>query len=78
MDRALKREKTKRRRFFGVPAVSFAACFLGFVLLVNAFPPLAKACEEIPILRDLAKVVGYAIDWAVQDLEIEEITALLS
>ena len=29
-------------------------------------------------VRDLAKVVGYAIDWAVQDLEIEEITALLS
>ena len=28
--------------------------------------------------RELAKVVGYAIDWAVQDLEIEEITALLS
>ena len=29
-------------------------------------------------VRELAKVVGYAIDWAVQDLEIEEITALLS
>ena len=29
-------------------------------------------------VRDLSKVVGYAIDWAVQDLEIEEITALLS
>lgn len=29
-------------------------------------------------VRDLAKIVGYAIDWAVQDLEIEEITALLS
>ena len=29
-------------------------------------------------VRDLAKVVGYAINWAVQGLEIEEITALLS
>ncbi|MBQ8390859.1 MAG: GPR endopeptidase [Oscillibacter sp.] len=29
-------------------------------------------------VRELAKVVGYAIDWAVQDLEIEEITALLA
>jgi len=29
-------------------------------------------------VRDLGKVVGYAINWALQDLEIEEITALLS
>ena len=29
-------------------------------------------------VRDLAKVIGYAINWALQDLEIEEITALLS
>ena len=29
-------------------------------------------------VRDLAKVVGYGINWALQDLEIEEINALLS
>jgi spore protease len=29
-------------------------------------------------VRDLAKVVGYGINWALQDLEIEEIAALLS
>ena len=29
-------------------------------------------------VRDLAKVVGYAVNWALQELEIEEITALLS
>ena len=29
-------------------------------------------------VRDLAKVIGYGINWALQDLEIEEITALLS
>lgn len=29
-------------------------------------------------VRDLAKVVGYGINWALQDLEIEEMTALLS
>lgn len=29
-------------------------------------------------VRDLGKVIGYAINWALQDLEIEEITALLS
>ncbi len=29
-------------------------------------------------VRELAKVVGYGIDWALQDLEIEEIDALLA
>ena len=29
-------------------------------------------------VRDLAKVVGYGINWALQDLEIDEINALLS
>lgn len=29
-------------------------------------------------VRDLSKVIGYGINWALQDLEIEEITALLS
>ena len=29
-------------------------------------------------VRDLAKVVGYGINWALQDLEIDEITALLA
>ena len=29
-------------------------------------------------VRDLAKVAGYGINWALQDLEIEEINALLS
>ena len=29
-------------------------------------------------VRDLGKVVGYGINWALQDLEIEEINALLS
>ena len=29
-------------------------------------------------VRDLSKVVGYALNWALQELEIEEINALLS
>ncbi len=29
-------------------------------------------------VRDLSKVIGYAVNWALQELEIEEITALLS
>ena len=29
-------------------------------------------------VRDLSKVIGYGINWAIQDLEIEEMNALLS
>ena len=29
-------------------------------------------------VRDLAKVVGYGINWALQELDMDEITALLS
>ena len=29
-------------------------------------------------VRDLGKVIGYGINWVLQDLEIEEINALLS
>jgi len=29
-------------------------------------------------VRDLAKVVGYGVNWALQELEIEEMNALLS
>ena len=29
-------------------------------------------------VRDLSKVVGYGINWALQDLEVDEINALLS
>ena len=61
-ERSLKREMTsqKKRRILGIPAASLAACFLGFVLLVNAFPTFARACEEIPILGDLARAVNWS------------------
>ena len=29
-------------------------------------------------VQELGKVIGYGINWALQDLDIEEITALLS
>ena len=33
---------------------SLAACFIAFVLLVNLFPPFARACGNVPSLRELA------------------------
>lgn len=50
----------KKRRLFGIPAGSLAACFLGFMLLVNLFPPFARACGNVPVLRELAKAVAWS------------------
>lgn len=55
-----KREKRRKRRIFGIPAGSLAACFLGFVLLVNLFPPFAYACGRVPVLRALAQAVAWS------------------
>jgi len=62
VERALERKKTtqKKRRILGIPAGSFAACFLGFMLLVNLFPPFARACGSVPLLRELAKAVAWS------------------
>ena len=59
--RALRRRRRDRRvRIFGIPAGSLAACFLGFVLLVNLFPPFARACGSVPVLRELAQAVAWS------------------
>ena len=62
VEKALKRERTsqRKRRVFGIRAGSLAACFVGFVLLVNLFPPFAAACGNIPVLRELAKAVSWS------------------
>ena len=62
VEKALERENTshKKRRFFGIPAGSLAACFLSFVLLVNCFPTFAVACSNIPLLRELAEAVSFS------------------
>ncbi|MDY3281939.1 DUF4179 domain-containing protein [Dysosmobacter sp.] len=57
--RALERERARRRknRLWSLPAGSFAACFVLFVLLVNLWPPFARACSDIPVLGRLAEAV---------------------
>lgn len=60
-ERALRRRRRDRRlRIFGVPAGSLAACFIAFVLLVNLFPPFARACGNVPLLRALAQAVAWS------------------
>ena len=62
VERALARKKHRRKavRFFGIPAGSLAACFVGFMLLVNLFPPFAYACGQIPALKALAQAVAWS------------------
>ena len=57
---ARKKNLQKKRRVFGIPAASLAACFAGFVLLVNLIPPFAYACGGVPLLRKLAKAVAWS------------------
>ena len=62
VEKALKREKTLqiKRRAFGCSAAGLAACFAGFILLVNLSVPFARACGNIPVLRELAKAVAWS------------------
>ncbi|BCK85856.1 hypothetical protein MM59RIKEN_31750 (plasmid) [Pusillibacter faecalis] len=62
VERAVRRKRKLRnkRRFWGIPVGSLAACFLGFVLLVNLFPPFARACGNVPVLRELAEAVAWS------------------
>ena len=61
VERAMKRERASQiKRCIYRPAISLTACFAAFVMLVNVFPTFAKACEDIPILRDLAKAVTWS------------------
>ena len=75
----------------GVPTVVDAAPLAADLLEESgAAPPdmeaLRKGQQNLMVtpgdidqkVRDLAKVIGYGINWALQDLEIEEISALLS
>lgn len=44
----------------------------------DATPMMVTPRDIDQSVRELAKVVGYGINWALQDLEIEEMTALLT
>ena len=62
IEKALKRKKALqfRRRAFGLSAAGLAACFVSFILLVNLSVPFARACGNIPVLREIAKAVAWS------------------
>ena len=62
VQKALKRENTSRKKQWAwvISCGSLAACFACFVLLVNLSVPFARACGNIPVLRELAKAVAWS------------------
>lgn len=48
------------RKYFYKPVLSFAACFLSFVFVVNVSGPIADACSSVPILRELVEAVTFS------------------
>lgn len=75
----------------GVPTVVDAATLAADLLEEAGIPeldetrlrhgkaPLTVTTRDVDQqVRELSKVVGYGVNWALQDLEIEEINALLA
>ena len=49
-----------RKKFLYQPLMSLAALFAVFVLAVNLCAPVAKACANIPFLKELTKAVAFS------------------
>lgn len=54
------RERRSRSVFLYRPLAGLAACFALFVLLVNVSAPVAKACANVPILKQLAEAATFS------------------
>jgi len=59
LDRAYRKKRKRNQRLLR-PAAALAACFAVFVLLVNFCAPVAYACAQIPLLRELAAAVTFS------------------
>ena len=61
LERAQDRLRTaRRRRLWGIPIGSLAACLALVIVLVNCFPTFASACGKIPVLRQLAQAAAWS------------------
>lgn len=52
--------RARRKRLWTRPLAGLAACFAIFVLLVNFSAPVAYACSQVPVLRELAAAVTFS------------------
>lgn len=59
---SVRKAKDRRSRsvFLYRPLAGVAACFALFVLLVNVSAPVARACANVPIVRQLAEAVTFS------------------
>lgn len=60
LDRAYARRRTYRKKRHLRQAAGVAAVFVIFVLLVNFYAPVAYACSQVPLLRELAAAVTFS------------------
>ena len=60
LDRAYKKRRKRTTKMIVRPLGGLAACFAVFVLLVNFSTPVAYACSQIPVLKELAEAVTFS------------------
>ena len=61
VDRAKARARRARAgRWLGIPVASLGGVAAAFVLLVNCSLPFARACGNVPFLRELASAVAFS------------------
>lgn len=60
LERAYEKKRKRTAKWILRPAASLAACFAVFVLLVNFCAPVAYACAQVPVLRELAEAVTFS------------------
>ena len=60
LDRAYKKKRKRTTQMIVRPLAGLAACFAIFVLLVNFCAPVAYACSQIPVLKELAEAVTFS------------------
>ena len=60
LDRAYRRKRKRTTQIIVRPLAGLAVCFAIFVLLVNFCAPVAYACSQIPVLKELAEAVTFS------------------
>ena len=60
LDRAYKKKRKRTTQLIVRPLAGLAACFAVFVLLVNFCAPVAYACSQTPVLKELAEAVTFS------------------
>lgn len=60
LDRAYKKKRKRTTQLIVRPVTGLVICFAVFVLLVNFCAPVAYACSQIPVLKELAEAVTFS------------------